>query len=437
MNRTVAATVALAIAAVVACTEPSTADGTTPTRSPSAPAGGASGWAADIDAFASQLEAIHPEPYHSIPREDFYAAVLDYKQRLPTMTEWEAATGFQRLLAFLTRSGRDGHMVLLPADRDGYPWEMFPIQLYWFPDGIYVVAARDEPELVGAELVRVGSTPVDQAIAVVKRHITKDNSMTVKARVPTFFEAPQLLTALGLMDAEARTLTFDVQGRTEDRELQTIPFAEHERWLGLIHPYVRRLPPRAGALFLRNQDQNVWMRYLTGSRTLYVAFNLVQPPFDGAVRAVERVLDTRDVGGVVLDLRHNPGGETGLYGPMLDVLDDARVDRPGRLFALTGRTTFSAAANFLADLDNSTCVMIVGEPPGAAPRFWNDNDAVALPYSGYEVGVATRWWGKGGERHPKPTFTMDIPVRYNSRHYFTGTDPVLRRALEHSGRGCP
>lgn len=396
-----------------------------------------SGWGADVDAFTAQLEAIHPEPYHSISREAFAAAVLEYKQQLTEMTEWEAVVGFQRLLALLTAEGRDGHMVLRPADRDGLEWRMFPLQLYRFSDGYYVVAARDDPTLVGAKLVRVGTTPVNEAVRVIKSAITKDNGITVRARIPAFLETPDLLAAMGLLEAGQETLTFVQAGSEMTPELETIGVDEHSEWRDFPHPYARRLPARAAALYLRNQQENVWVRFLKPTRTIYIAFNVVHPPFDATIERIDSILDAKRVTRVVLDLRHNPGGETGLYGPMLSTLKDPRVNRPGRLFALTGRVTFSAAANFLADLDNETCALIVGEAPGAAPRFWDDNDPVTLPYSGLEVGVATRWWDKGGKRHPGTTFEVDLPVRYRSAHYFKGMDPVLREAERYRGRGCP
>lgn len=402
-------------------------------HSSEARAPGASGWTADVDALIAELESVHPEPYHSTTRDELLAAAAEYKVSLPEMSEWEATVGFQRLLALLTREGRDGHMLLKPADRPDLPWRMFPVQLHWFPDGVYVVAAKDDPGLVGARLVRVGALTTREAIAVIEPLITKDNAQTVRARVPAFLEAPDLLEGAGLDPV----LTFESRGETVTPDMTPVDSAEHTRWAGFLHPYVRRLPPRGNALWLRKQDEDVRVRYLPDDLTLYVGFNLVQPPFDEAVARMSSILESKRVARVVLDLRHNPGGETGLYTPLLRAFRDPRVDRPGRLFALTSRVTFSAAANFLADLDNTTCVQIAGEPPGAAPRFWDDNDSIVLPYSGLEVGVATRWWGKGGARHPDASFEVDVPVPLRAADYFAGCDPVLEEVVALRNDACP
>lgn len=426
MHRLVTALSCLSL--VVACT--GATPGPAATASPSAEASpSTSGWAADVDVLVAQLETVHPDPFHSISRAEFLQEVAAYERQLPAMTEWEAVTGFQRLVALLTRDGRDGHMVLRPSDRPGLPWRMLPVQLYLFDDGLYVVAGKGEArDLVGAKVVQFGDTDAGEATSRVRELISKDNDMTVASRIPAFLEAVDLLGALGVLDTANPSLTLSVGGELVTRAFEPIPHEEHEAWRTPLHPYARRLPPRGSALYFTRQDDSVWTRYLGRSRSLYVSFNLVMPPFGPVVDEIESILRTRPTERVIIDLRHNPGGETGTYGPLLDAVTSAAAGGRRGVFALTSRTTFSAAANFLADLDNEVCTVIVGEPPGAAPRFWNDNDGVPLPYSGLEIGVATRWWGKGGKRHDGTTFEVDIPVPYRSRDYFTGGDPVLHAA---------
>ena len=62
-------------------------------------------------------------------------------------------------------------------------------------------------------------------------------------------------------------------------------------------------------------------------------------------------MDEGGVDRVVVDLRNNGGGDNRRYGPLLEALRDPRIDRPGRLFVLIGRLTFSAAGNFATDVE--------------------------------------------------------------------------------------
>ena len=391
-----------------------------------------SGWASDVDAFVAHLESTHPEPYHSISREDFAGKVVEFKTRLPQLSEWEARTEFMALVASLSREGRDGHMVLLPEDTPAVSWRMFPLNLHWFPEGFYIVDAHDElANMIGWRLVSLDGKPVRDVVPVLKDLATKDNEITLKARVPTLMTMPDLLGALGIADAEAPELEFTDGKRHRVVAPEAISMDEYLEWTGRLHPFIARLPYRAGLMWLRDQDENIWVRYLRNSDSLYVAFNLVHAPFDAALQDIKRLMAEKKPDRVIIDLRNNPGGETGQYAPLTRAFTEPPVDRPGRLLVLTGRTTFSAAANFLGDLDRGACALVVGEPPGAAPRFWNDNDPFGLPYSGLSIGVAERWWDRGGQEHPGKTFTVDIPHPLRASHYFSGRDPVLQAAIEH------
>ena len=68
---------------------------------------------------------------------------------------------------------------------------------------------------------------------------------------------------------------------------------------------------------------------------------------------------------------------------------------------LIGRATFSAAANFAADVDRLTKATFIGEPTGGFVRGYGDSVPVLLPKSGINVRIAARYWdfGKGsGDR---------------------------------------
>ena len=69
---------------------------------------------------------------------------------------------------------------------------------------------------------------------------------------------------------------------------------------------------------------------------------------------------------------------------------DPTVDRPGRLFAIIGRVTFSAAANFATDLEQATSVTFAGEPMGGSPNLYGDTRPVDLPATGQTLYMATR-----------------------------------------------
>jgi C-terminal processing protease CtpA/Prc len=147
---------------------------------------------------------------------------------------------------------------------------------------------------------------------------------------------------------------------------------------------------------------------------------------------VDEVRTTLEGGGVsrvIVDLRHNPGGDNQTYGPLLELLQDPTVDRPGRLLVIIGRQTFSASANFATELDRLTSAVFVGEPTGGRPNLYGDVRAVELPSSGITVEVSSRYWEMSTPDDDRPWIPPDIPVELTSVDYFAHRDPILDAAL--------
>ena len=93
---------------------------------------------------------------------------------------------------------------------------------------------------------------------------------------------------------------------------------------------------------------------------------------------------------------------------------------------LTGRNTFSAAQNFIAQLDRRTRAIFVGEPSSSKPNFVGEENDLTLPWSGAIVSISTRYHENipGDKRQ---WIEPDIKVDLSSSDYFANRDPVLQR----------
>ena len=82
-------------------------------------------------------------------------------------------------------------------------------------------------------------------------------------------------------------------------------------------------------------------------------------------RRLRALVDTGTVDRLVLDLRLNRGGDGTLNRPLLLSLIKARkLEGPGKLFVIIGRSTFSAAQFLVNQLEAYTDAVFVGEPSG-------------------------------------------------------------------------
>jgi C-terminal processing protease CtpA/Prc len=164
---------------------------------------------------------------------------------------------------------------------------------------------------------------------------------------------------------------------------------------------------------------------------VYVGYNAVVEPSPAVLRRIQRLARASGTRRVIVDVRLNGGGDNTTYGPLVDVFASPQVNRRGKLYLLVGRATFSAAANFAAEIDADTRATIVGEPTGGGVETYGDTVPVLLPTLGWSVYVAARYHErKRGPNDHRLAVAPDVPVDLTSAEYVAGQDPVLERALK-------
>ena len=103
--------------------------------------------ARDLDQLLSALDSVHPNAWHSISREDFVAALDAYEAALPDFTPEEAVVELMRVVALLSREGRDGHQFAVPQPGSEPP--ALPLTVYEFDEGVTITAAAAAARGVG------------------------------------------------------------------------------------------------------------------------------------------------------------------------------------------------------------------------------------------------------------------------------------------------
>jgi C-terminal processing protease CtpA/Prc len=343
--------------------------------------------------LAEAVERLHPDPFRSVSREQFFA----------TAERAETAVELMGLLALLGE--RNGHTAVHPLDPHLQPLHAFPIGLYEFDDGVFVIAAADS-SLVGCELVAVGGVPFEELNRAVEPLVARDNESTVRARRPRYAVTQEVLRGLGVTDEPA---TFELRRPSGERhavKLRAIAAAEHNALVA------HDRPPRS---------------LETVGSALHIAYNVTRGDTTAFAREIEAASAGLDR--LVLDLRYNGGGNNQTYGPLLGVLE--RLASGGkRLAVLISRVTFSAAMQLVVDLEQRTPAVFVGEPTGGSPNQYGDAVPVELPGAGLTARVATVSWTTAGEDDERATKEPDVYVPLTAVAFFAGDDPVLRAALD-------
>jgi hypothetical protein len=369
----------------------------------------------DIERLVERIEAIHPDPWHAISEPDFRAAADRVAARAGDVGEDELLVELMRLTALLGE--RDGHSGIFPLDpAHERTLHLYPVRLYGFSDGYYVVDAIGRPELVGARLASIAGRPVEEVAREVRSLVPADNEESRRARLAQWLVVQDVLDGLGFAGGE-----FGFEDG--DRTLEAVTADEYTAAFDdLFHPMVPQgLPERPRPAYLARRLEDTWIARLP--EALYLAYNVTLNDTAGLAAAVSRTPKP-----VIVDLRHNPGGNNGTYPPLLEALSGRQV------VALISRTTFSAAGNFITELQEAADVTFVGEPSGGAPNQYGDPVPVELQSVGLTAQIAGVYWQKSTPDDPRLAVEPEIPVELSSEEFFDGRDPVLRAALRRALR---
>jgi hypothetical protein len=376
------------------------------------------------------MARIHPNLTHSVTRAALDAAVADLSAKVATATDDQLLVGVLRIVAMVSSGGCDAHTGAYIWGSGSYPIDSLPFRLWLFPkedgagDDVRVVAAMPPyPMSIGEAIDAIDGHPIADVLAAIAPLVPRDNDQTIRLLTPRFLLIPQVLRGLGLADVGPITITFrPFQKSFGTIDVDPIPMADYNAWAG---PYGLYLPADPRVLYLSRIDDLLWWQLLPDRETLYVQDNRIDPVPAAQLEALRTALHAPGVARVVLDLRHNYGGELSALDPIVQVFEDPVVARPDRLFIVTGRNTFSGGSLLVARLKHDTPTQIIGEPMGGCPTFYSDPSDLVLPNTGITVGVADDTAVGVAPNDPRQTINPDVAAVLGWRDWFEGRDPAL------------
>jgi Peptidase family S41 len=384
--------------------------------------------AEDIRLMVRELEARHPNPYHSVPKAEFERRVTDLIARLPSLDENQVTVELMRLLVL---GDRDGHTGMFPGlhRRDMH---RYPLRLYYFSDGLHVVGAQGVPGVVGSKLVAVNGRPLAELEALVRPLVPGDNAWSRLNLLPGYLVTAEVLHGLRVLPAVGpATFTLELRsGERRDVTLQpSLTAQQYDSALGFwFQP-----PVRAGIARKRlpwSFRSSSRARYIGRiGRAIYFAYNNTVQSTEEIVETLRRHVRDRRVRRLVIDLRWNGGGNNRTLANLMYFLRSRTVNRKGKLVVIIGRTTFSAAQNFVNQLERGTRVTFVGEPTGGSPNHYSGGGQLDLPFLGLHLGMSIGYYQDTFAGDARVATEPHVRVALTSADFMAGRDPVLAAAL--------
>jgi tetratricopeptide (TPR) repeat protein len=392
-------------------------------------------WRADLRYLAEQLPARHENLFAAMTREQFEQAVRRLDERIPSLTEQQIFVEMTRIVARV----EDGHTRILKEEQAGFVIRQYPLSLYLYRDGLFVQAAGPEyARAAGALVTKIGNATTEQAMRVARECQTYDNEMTIKNRLPSLLTFPEVLYGMGLIeDMESARFVVEKGGEQITLDLKPVPLGSVKGWV-----YANAGATAPVPLWLKDPRNNYWFEYLADSKTVYVQYNAVANKRDESVadffKRVFAFVDANPVDRFVLDIRRNGGGSNPLNLPIVHgLIRHDHINQPGKLFAIIGRGTFSAAVFLTGALDVHTHAIFVGEPTGGKPNHFGGGEgkhSFLLPHSRLTILYSNAFnqrWAAGGD---SPWFAPQIGAELTSEDYRANRDPAMEAILNYKPR---
>lgn len=380
-------------------------------------------WEADLLYLQSRIGQMNYTLNKGADPTEIEESIDQVKGSISSLTDKEIVVEIMKIVGILG----NGHNLVIPTTPNIGALEKLPLQLYYFSDGMFIVDAKKNYEKwIGHEVTSIGGKPIQDVLLKSNEVNSRDNDMQTLWLGPYYITLPDVLKGLGIIEsADYVSLSLqDKEGNTQD--LDVVP----EEWNFIGFPKLPKLRDDKQPLFLSRMDEVYWSTLMPRDQAIYVQFNSVAEKEEQSLELFceewYTLSQKHKVQSLILDLRHNQGGNGALLPAMHEAVRKFVTMTPnGRVFVLAGRGTFSAGQNLLTKLTEYANPIVVGEPSGSRPNHIGEAGWVRLPNSGLMVIISTQFHQTSRAEDQRKWIAPHMPVPLSSEDYFSGKDPAL------------
>jgi hypothetical protein len=384
----------------------------------------------DLDSLYRTLIHNHPKLICGKDREQFDSLYSSIRVSYPAYSENQKILEMAKLVASI----HDGHTQMGLAFDTANHFHQLPIKLYCYQNGIFIRRAAEEyGQYSGMKVLKIGSLSIDTIVKRALPFVHGENVSAVKDILPSRIIIPEVLNYIGAISS-----------------LDSIPIVLEDSMLKIYNVLLRpvsssvslewvsaRNTANSPPLYLQNPNKNYWFTYIDSLQLFYFQFNAVQNmddnPFEKFIQSMFREIDSLPVSKMVIDVRNNNGGDNTLNKYLIHALIRSdKVNQKGKLFAIIGRLTFSAAVNLTAELESNTNTIFVGEPTAAGPNHYGETKVLHLPESHLIVLYSSQYWQSSFPWDKRTSINPTIPIEMTSIDFRNNQDPCLTAIKEYN-----
>ncbi len=392
------------------------------------------GWRWDLEFYLRRMKQMHWDLYARVPEATLKREIDKLKDDVGSLSDGQIRARLKRITAL----AGDGHTAsrLYP---EGEQIQTLPMQMFHFKEGLYVIGAAPScADLIGTKIIKVGTMETSAAMTAARAYASADNEMNRLAQVTALLALPTVLHDMGAA-ADASGVPIVAEKPDGSRVTMRVEPVTSPQGGGRLltegYAYLHESLPGERPLYLRDTDKPIRMEHLPDQKAVYFYFGAVRNPqgqsFSDFVTEMFRFINTNDVEHLVIDMRFNGGGNTGLVPPLMEELIKCeKINQRGHLWVIVGRHTFSAAQNTVNLMDAMTKAVFVGEPTGSCPQFVGESTSFVLPHSRTRVYCSSRYWQFLDSTDERTFVSPDVLAEPTFATYKANRDPAMEAILE-------
>lgn len=370
----------------------------------------------DIEYFKVEMPKHHINAFHSISEDEFQERVDNLITRIPELNNQQV---FVELNKITTAIG-DAHTGF--SYFDGY---IYPVMLYSFGDDIYVVNAdKSLEDILYAKVVAVNGHDIAEIKEQLTLLIPHENDIWLKNQLPGYLRLPVFLYGLNLIPDEEKTMfTFEKEdGSIIEKELTTLSY-------GVIPDFIISNGKFVNSkISTAEHESYYWYEFLEDEKTLYFKYNVCadmdQLSFEQFNQDMFDSLDGKEIHKVVIDLRHNSGGDSSILYPFIESMAALQAAAPDlKIYALSSRQTYSSGMMAITDMRKDLDLTVVGEPTGGSPNSYGDILSFELPNTKLQMMYSTKYFQLTDDN--ADTIVPDVLIEYTMEDFLAEKDAAM------------
>ncbi|MBN2260520.1 MAG: hypothetical protein JW702_08235 [Clostridiales bacterium] len=370
-------------------------------------------WIEDIEYIQEELPQKQKDFYKLIDSTDFTHNIETLKTNLDKLKDYEILFELQRIIAGMNVA----HNTLR------FPYTKYlsrlPIEVAIFDDGVFITNAKKGlKKNIGQKVISINNIPIDTINNKLSCLIPHENDYWLNHKLPELIKNPFALDYMNIGDHDD-TFNFHFDNGVD--------LSVKKRFFP-----IKKEKPKKTPIYLKNTLDNYWFEMVNDS-LFFIQYNhcreLKKYSIVEFVKDISEVLEISNPSTLIIDLRHNSGGNSGVIKPLIEYLISNDFFNSKKIYACIGRNTFSSGKiNALNFCRNGA--ILIGEPTGGSPISYGEVANFKLPNSKSRVQYSIKFFNlrncenkyfKNGTNTIEPH--IRIPVY--STDYFDDKDKIL------------